>query len=148
MFKRLFVSRTTMFAVLILLPIAKPALCGDDGAPPIPPAEQQLWDSARQCSETMLRRYALSGTEPAEKVAEAAFDKCKELWGKAAEVGGRRIENGAIYKETQANCIHNLGAANCSTHPSSSHFMEAMRTMFIRTATTEVFDIRAEAAGK
>ncbi|TPW00436.1 MAG: hypothetical protein USCAAHI_00113 [Beijerinckiaceae bacterium] len=70
-------ARTTIYAALVLLSVRGPALCGETD---LSADELQLRETAQQRSETVLRRYALSSAELAEKVAEAAFDKCKEPW--------------------------------------------------------------------
>lgn len=111
-------------------------------------AEHQLWVAAQQCSETALRRYALSSTEPAEKVAEAAFDKCKDLWQRPTEIEGPKLDASVTLREAQKNCEKLLGSSCPSALPSSFYLMNAARRQFVAHASTEVFDIRAEAADK
>jgi hypothetical protein len=119
-------------------------LCGEPG---LTADELQLRETAQQCSETALRRYALSSADPAEKVAEAAFDKCKEPWNRFAEALGSRVDTET--REAQKNCVKYRGLSpwECSGHGSAIVFNRE-RELFVRDATTEVFDIRAEAAGK
>jgi hypothetical protein len=135
-------------ATLVLLSLLRPVLCGETG---LSADELQLRETAQQCSETALRRYALSSAEPAEKVAEAAFDKCKEPWNRFAEALGRKIEASAKSMEAQKNCVkyRGLSAHECSqTGMTSFYLFGSERQRFIHDASTEVFDIRAEAAGK
>jgi hypothetical protein len=141
-------ARTTAYAALVLLSLPRPALCGEAD---LSADELQLRETAQQCSEAALRRYALSSAEPAEKVAEAAFDKCKEHWNQFAAALGSRIEASAGMRETQKNCIkyYGLSSPKCSlTVPASFYVFDSARKGFIHDASTEVFDIRAEASGK
>jgi len=95
-------ARRTIYAVLVLLSLPSPVLCGETD---LSSDELQLRETAQQCSETALRSFALSSAEPAEKVAEAAFDKCKEPWNRFAEAAGRRIDASAVTREAQKNCV-------------------------------------------
>jgi hypothetical protein len=137
-----YTARTTIYATLVLL-----SLCGE---PDLSADELQLRETAQQCSEAALRRYALSSADPAEKVAEAAFDKCKEPWNRFAEALGRRVEASVGMREARENCVKykGLSAAECSGPPASFYAFDAERKRFVHDAFTEVFDIRAEAAGK
>jgi len=94
-----------------------------------------------------LRRYALSSADPAEKVAQAAFDKCIDLWRREGEAVGRKIDASAGHKEWLANCVK-FGGSDCKPRPTSLSAIDAAEQMFVHDATIEVFDIRAEAAGK
>jgi hypothetical protein len=122
--------RTTIYAALVILSVPRPALCGD-----APEQENQLWNTANQCSEAALRRYALSSTEPAEKVAEAALDKCKGSWLRPAQTVGRRIE--AETRETQKDCIKFHGASSpmCNRLPPSMFFLDLTRERFVHDAS-------------
>jgi hypothetical protein len=142
-----YTARTTIYATLVLLSLLRPVLCGEPG---LSADELQLRETAQQCSEAALRRYALSSADPAEKVAEAAFDKCKEPWNRFAEALGRRVEASAGMREARKNCVKykGLSAPECSGPPASFYAFDAERKRFVHDAFTEVFDIRAEAAGK
>jgi hypothetical protein len=139
-------ARTTIYATLVLLSLLRPVSAD------LTADELKLRETAQQCSETALRRYALSSSaEPAEKVAEAAFNKCKEAWNRFAEALSSRIEAGAGSREAQKNCVkyRGLSSAECSRMASTSVYLfDQERQRFIHDASTEVFDIRAEAAGK
>jgi hypothetical protein len=136
--------RLVFAAGLLALAGATSALCDEL----VVPQEQQLADLARQCSETALRRYALSSQDPAEKVAQAAFNKCSEQWGRLADVSGRRMDADPITQETQKNCIKYQGDKCPPKLPGRFYVLRAEEAQFTYSATTEVFDIRAEAAGK
>jgi hypothetical protein len=138
---------TPIYAILVLLSLVRPVLCGEPG---LTADEVQLRETAQQCSETALRRYALSSADPAEKVAEAAFDKCKEPWNRFADALGGRVEASAESREARKNCVKYRGLIpECSRTDSASRYaFDSERKGFVRDATTEVFDIRAEAAGK
>jgi hypothetical protein len=112
--------------------------------------EQQLRDAAQQCSETVLRRYALSSADSAEKVAQAAFYKCSELWARFADIAGRRVDADPDVQKSHKWCLEYPNSPRCPPLrlPSSSYVMDAAHDMFTYKAATEVFDIRAEAAGK
>ena len=110
--------------------------------------EKQLIVDAMQCSESALRRYALSSADPAEKVTQAAFDKCIDLWRRYGESVGRRIDASAETIETQKNC-KKFYRNNCPVKlPASLDVINAAEEFFVHDATIEVFDIRAAAAGK
>jgi hypothetical protein len=96
--------------------------------------ELQLRETAQQCSETALRRHALSSAELAEKVAEAAFDKCKEPWIRFAEALGRRIEASAVRRKR-------VSSFKCSRGSASFYAFDSERQRFVHDASTEVFDI-------
>jgi hypothetical protein len=100
---------------------------------------------AFQCSETALRQYALSSSETAEKVADAAFEKCSDKWGRYAEFSGKIMESSAVSKEAQANCEKMRGAECPTKLPGSVYMIQAAKRTFLATAVTEVFDIRADA---
>jgi hypothetical protein len=101
--------------------------------------------AALQCSEVALRRYALSSSETAEKVADVAFEKCSDEWGRYAEFSGKSMDNSAALMEAQANCEKKMGP-DCPTKlPGSIYTLQAAKRAFLATAVTEVFDIRAEA---
>jgi hypothetical protein len=143
-----YTARTGIYATLVLLSLLRPVLCGETG---LSADELQLRETAQQCSETALRRYALSSAEPAEKVAEAAFDKCKEPWNRFAEALGRRIEASAESMEARKKCVKykGLSVPECSvTGTTSVYVFTSERQRFVHDASTEVFDIRAEAVGK
>jgi hypothetical protein len=141
-----YTARTAIYATLVLLSLVRPVLAD------LTADELKLRETAQQCSETALRRYALSSSaEPAEKVAEAAFNKCKEAWNRFADALSSRIEASAGSMEAQKNCVkyRGLSSAECSRMGSTSVFVfDQERQRFIHDASTEVFDIRAEAAGK
>jgi hypothetical protein len=111
-------------------------------------ASRQLWMAAQQCSETALRRYALSSTDPAEKVAEAAFEKCRELWRIPAEIEGREADTSVAMREGQKNCERLRGSSCPPALPYSVYLLNAAERQFVVNASTKVFDIRAEAADK
>jgi hypothetical protein len=91
----------------------------------------------------------LRDAQPAEKVADVAFDKCSEKWGRAAETDASNPEASRLAVETQQNCIKKLGAAACPQPlPYSGYLIQAAKRTFRERAVIEVFDIRAKAAGK
>jgi hypothetical protein len=142
-----YTARTTIYAALVLLSLLRPVLCFEPG---LSADELRLRETAQQCSEAALRRYALSSADPAEKVAEAAFDKCKEPWNRFAEALGRRVEASAEMREARKNCVkyRGLSPSECSGPGSAFYAFDSERKRFVHDAFTEVFDIRAEAAGK
>jgi hypothetical protein len=107
----LLIPRAIICGVFVLLTLNVSAPAGDDRT------EQQLWLAAQQCSEGALRRYALSSTDPAEKVAVAAFDKCEDMWEKIAELKASEIEAGA--EEARRKCDKLQGSSCPPTLPSS-----------------------------
>jgi hypothetical protein len=112
-------------------------------------AADNIISDAVRCSKAALRQYALTTSEPAEKVADAAFDKCSEKWGQAAELAGKDPQVISMTAQAQANCIKKLGTDACPPPmPYSFYFMEAAKRTFRHDAVIEVFDARAEAAKK
>jgi hypothetical protein len=116
--------RATGLAALAFL--SSPALGGD-----------AVFDAAQKCSEIALRRYALTSMDTAEKVAQAAFDKCADLWGYAAQ---------EIAKEMASKLPHS--ADPMDGLKSRLIADKAVERQFLAKATVKVFDIRAEAVGK
>ena len=104
-------------------------------------------EAAKQCSEIALRRYALSSTEPAEKVAEAAFDKCSNLWHQLTEAGDRMFMASDIGKETMKNCIKKRGLSYSECLPRPGIALDREREVFVHDSQLEAFDIRADEAG-
>jgi hypothetical protein len=92
-----------------------------------------VFEAAQKCSETALRRYALTSMDAAEKVAQAAFDKCADLWGDAAVV----IAAGLPRSSDPMDVVNRRLIAG-----------KAVQRGFLAKATVEVFDIRAGAVGK
>jgi hypothetical protein len=83
--------------------------------------EQQPLSAAMQCSKAALVRYATSSTETADKVADAAFYICKDLWkAYVAAVGSDLTESAAL---------------------------NYAREGFVGRAVPDVFEIRAKAKG-
>jgi hypothetical protein len=110
-----------LLAALVFLTLSNSAQCGD------------AFDAARKCSEVALRRYALTSMDTAEKVAQAAFDKCADLWGAAAqELAGELPRSADPMDPANRRLIAG----------------KAVERGFLAKATVEVFDIRAEAVGK
>ena len=110
---------------------------------------QDAFADALQCSKAALTAYALSSSEPAEKIADVAFDKCSEKWSRAAELAGRDPAVSRTTAEAQENCIKKLGAAACPNPlPYRVYLTEAAKRTFRHDAVIEVFDLRAKAAGK
>lgn len=110
-------------------------------------AAENIMSDALQCSKAALRQYALFTSEPAEKIADVAFDKCAEKWRKAAEAAGENSQIISMTAQAQANCIKKLGTDACPPpKPYSFYFMEATKRTFKHDAVIEVFDIRAGAA--
>jgi hypothetical protein len=109
-----------------------------------------LLADALQCSNATLNQYALSSTDPAEKVAEAAFEKCSDRWREAAEALSRSDQVGnSQVKEAYENCLKKLGYDYCHpTLPPSGYYLNAARRQFEHDAAVKVFDIRAKAAGR
>ncbi|MCK1671233.1 hypothetical protein [Bradyrhizobium sp. 150] len=112
-------------------------------------AADDLTSDAIQCSKAALRQYALTTSEPAEKVADAAFGKCSEKWSQAADLAGRDPQVASMTAQAQAACVKKLGADACPPpRPYSFYFMEAAKRTFMHDAVIEVFDVRAGAAKK
>jgi hypothetical protein len=107
---------------LVALGFSSPALCGD-----------AAFDAARKCSEVALHRYALTSMDSAQKVAQAAFDKCADLWGAAAQELSEELPR----SDDPMDVVKRRLIAG-----------EAAERGFLAKATDEVFDIRAEAPGK
>jgi hypothetical protein len=109
--------------------------------------EQKLYADAKKCSAAAVKTYALSNAEPAEKVAEMAFEKCSEEWRKATDWTEKGMQ-----KEIQVardDCVKKLGEAACPTPvPFNIRLMNAARRTFVHNAAIEVFDIRASAAAR
>jgi hypothetical protein len=133
----LYALGTTLRAASVVLSLTLLASAGDQKA------EQQLWSAAQECSGTALRRYALSSTDPAEKIAEAAFDKCIDLWQRATDIDAPDVE--AVGAEAQRNCKRLRGSACPPSLPATVYLMDAARRSFVAQATPTVFDVRAEA---
>jgi hypothetical protein len=110
-------------------------------------AADALLADALQCSNAALNQYALSSADPAEKVAEAAFEKCSDLWREAAEALSRNDQVGnSQAKEAYENCLKKLGYDYCHpTLPPSVYYLNAARRQFEHDAVVKVFDIRATA---
>lgn len=105
--------------------------------------------NAKQCSEDALNSYALSSSEPAEKIAEIAFRKCSDKWREALEPVGQQMDASPTLKEAHETCIKKLGPSSCPAPlPSILHLMNAAQQTFQYDAVTKVFDIRAKATGK
>jgi hypothetical protein len=139
--------KNIIHAGLIAAVIVTPARAAD--ADRLTPDEQRLRSAAEQCSEAALVRYALSSIEPAEKVADAAFYMCKDLWGEFAATWGRRNDAGDLLKEALKNCRKLRGDSDPSCRivlgGSQSAMGKVAREEFINRASREVFEIRAEA---
>jgi hypothetical protein len=104
---------------------------------------------AKRCSEVALTNYALSSTEPAEKIAEMAFRKCSDKWSQALDPIGKQMDANPTLQDAQENCIKKLGQSSCPAPlPSIVHLMNAAQRTFQNDAVKKVFDIRAKAAGK
>jgi hypothetical protein len=101
---------------------------------------------ALQCSNSELERYALSSADPAEKVAEAAFEKCSDRWREVAEAWGRDQEGNPQLKVARENCLKKLDSDCPPTLPSSVYYLDAARRTFVHDSVVKVFDIRAKAA--
>ena len=82
---------------------------------------------------TARRRYALTSTDAAEKVAQAAFNNCADLWSSAA----RYVADELPRSTDPMDATQRLFIAN-----------QAAERQFLAKATVEVFNIRAEAIGK
>ncbi|MET4418314.1 hypothetical protein ABIB09_000694 [Bradyrhizobium sp. RT3a] len=93
-------------------------------------AQSPLAD-AQQCSEAALNSYALSSAEPAEKIAEIAFQKCAERWRKAFEPVGQQMDANPAVREAQETCIKKIG---CIVLPSAA----AVNCPFDGRRTTDV----------
>ena len=113
-------------------------------------AADGITSDAVRCSKAALRQYALATSEPAEKVADAAFDKCSEKWGQAvAELAKKNPQVISMTAQAQANCIKKQGADACPPPmPYSFYLMEAAKRTFRHDAVIQVLDTRAEAAKK
>jgi len=110
-------------------------------------AADALRADALQCSNAALNQYALSSADPAEKVAEAAFEKCSDRWKEAAEALSRDDQVGnSQSQEADENCLTTkLGYTYC---PPSLYYLNAARQQFEHDAVVKVFEIRAKAAGR
>jgi len=109
--------------IVILSLLSGTAAFGQEGAT----------SKAQNCSEAALHRYALSSTETAHEIAQAAYDKCATLWGDVAqEMAGPQLPG-----ETGQEFVKRLLA-----------YDHAAQQQFLTHAAVEVFDIRADAAGK
>jgi 23S rRNA maturation mini-RNase III len=128
--------------LFLILSSIRPSISGDALYEAI--AHEYIVD-AFQCSETALRQYALSSSETAEKVADAAFEKCSDKWSKYAEFSGKSMDSSATLKQAQANCEKMRGSECPSALPGSLYLIQAAKRTFLYKAVTEVFDIRAEA---
>jgi hypothetical protein len=128
--------------LVIMLNSVRPSISGDTLNEGI--AHEYMVD-AFQCSETALRRYALSSSETAEKVADVAFEKCSDEWSRYAEFSGKLMGSSATSKEAQANCEKLRGSECPMKLPGSFYMIQAAKRTFLSKAVTEVFDIRADA---
>ena len=109
-------------------------------------AADALRADALQCSNAALNQYALSSADPAEKVAEAAFEKCSDRWKEAAEALSREDQVGnSQVKEGDENCLTKLGYTYC---PPSLYYLNVAHQQFEHDAVVKVFDIRAKATGR
>jgi hypothetical protein len=113
-------------------------------------AADDITSDAIRCSKAALKQYALATSDPAEKVADAAFEKCSEKWRQAAaELASKDPQIESTTKEAHANCIKRLGTDSCPPPmPYTFYLVEAAKRTFKHDAVIEVFDARAEAAKK
>jgi hypothetical protein len=110
---------------------------------------EDAYSDALQCSEAALTRYALSSSDPAESIADMAFDNCSEKWELAAEIAARNPDVSHLTAEAQEDCIKQLGVAACAQPlPPNVSYMQGAKRLFRHQAATEVLEIRAKAAGK
>lgn len=97
-------------------------------------ADQLPVDKARQCSSAALLRYTTVSAEPAREVAQAAFDKCRQLWIEAVQT---MVETSATPPKDAASRMIQENAA-----------LEQIERNSLRQWTVDVFDIRTQSAGK
>jgi hypothetical protein len=105
----------------------------------------ELAIDAFQCSSAALKQYALVGTEAADSVADAAFEKCLDKWVKYADYGGKILDSSGLLKEAQSNC-EKLRGLDCPTRlPGSYYTLQAAKRTFVAKAVAQVLDIRTAA---
>jgi hypothetical protein len=135
------VIKRSAVILFVMLNNVQPSMSGDTVNEGI--AHEYAVD-AFQCSEAALRRYALSSSEAAEKVADVAFEKCSDKWSRFAEISGKLVDSDTP-RDAQENCEKTRGADCPTPLPGSVYLMQAAKRTFLSTAVTEVFDIRANA---